>query len=478
MTDEIPFSQLSIIVDLTSSSFDFKKLYGEISSEPPANSEHHYWHFGGLRSFTIPFQTDDDEITIKNVISKLELLQHPPARYPPYWLSYKKFDPEPLVREVIKKNYKLGRFNTNKQFQIEYTSGAFIQLNRYVYDTETQMIDRSRLIFYHDRIDLDYTIKELDLDQNYKEKKMRKTFKAEIMDKCAVVMKEENKLILFINMSGNPIEYQGMIDDEKLNIQDDSSLQKSIEPNITYKRTAPKESRPFYSTIRLVISLANNNSDDLNEENQHEKSQNLSYCYKKFQEFFQRNHIHECSGRIFSRSSIKDISVIRSSFMLNETMSFIKQYCWHMLLSIGYRFQQRLTDGFIQHMNSIVDDDEFYQTSLHIWRRSNEYYFLNLINEFKHYQDKIAALALLSTTSGNTQQDGELERWSLHNPPEHYAYVPSVTVTPTTICVKPLKLVKTNRVLREKQFGGNLMFALVDVKDETGTIDLFPHDCM
>jgi hypothetical protein len=47
--------------------------------------------------------------------------------------------------------------------------------------------------------------------------------------------------------------------------------------------------------------------------------------------------------------------------MLNETTSFIKQYCWQMLMSIGYRFQQRLTTDFIQQMNFIQDDDEFYQ---------------------------------------------------------------------------------------------------------------------
>ena len=47
--------------------------------------------------------------------------------------------------------------------------------------------------------------------------------------------------------------------------------------------------------------------------------------------------------------------------MANERISFIKQYCWQMLLSIGYRFQQRLTTRFIQWMNRIEDDDEFYQ---------------------------------------------------------------------------------------------------------------------
>jgi len=81
-------------------------------------------------------------------------------------------------------------------------------------------------------------------------------------------------------------------------------------------------------------------------------------------------------------------------------------------------------------------------------------------------------------SEGFKKGEGEQERWSLKNPPRHYAYVPSVTLTPTTICVKPFKLVKTNRVLREKKFGGNLMFSLVDVKDENGTTDLFPHDRM
>ena len=51
--------------------------------------------------------------------------------------------------------------------------------------------------------------------------------------------------------------------------------------------------------------------------------------------------------------------------MSNETTSFIKQYCWQMLMSIGYRFQQRLTTDFIQQMNLIEDEDEFYQVIDH-----------------------------------------------------------------------------------------------------------------
>ncbi len=463
MADEISAPQLSIIVDHTSAPLDFKRLYAHLSSQPPLNSDHHYWHFGGLRYYTIPFQSTDDETTINNVISKLKYLQNQPSLVSPFWISDKKCQQTRTYlpsAEVVKKNLRLRGFHSNNTYQIEYTSGALVQLNRYVYDPQTEIKDGCRLTFYHDRIDLDY---------GGKENKLRKTFKADLMDKSAVIMEEERRLTLFINMSGNPVEYADLSDDEKKPVEQE----KTTEPTVSYRRTAPRQSQPFYSTIRLVISPLH---DHLNDDNQ------LQRLSSHFKEFFVRNYIHDCFGTIRSIPSIKDLSSLSSSPMINENMSFIKQYCWQMLLSIGYRFQQRLTEGFIQHLNLIEDDDESYQTALHIWRRSNEYYFIDLLAELHSYQEKIAAAALLSS-SNNTHGRGkkeksEQERWSIRTPPRHYAYVPSVTLTPTTICAKPLKLVKTNRVLREEQFGGNLMFALVDVKEENGTMELFPHDCM
>jgi RNA-dependent RNA polymerase len=44
--------------------------------------------------------------------------------------------------------------------------------------------------------------------------------------------------------------------------------------------------------------------------------------------------------------------------------------------------------------------------------------------------------------------------------------VPSVRVTPTTIQVQPLRLVKLHRVLREKNFNDPLCYALVEIRDE------------
>jgi hypothetical protein len=232
MSDELsssssspPCAQLSIIVDLTSSSFDFKTLYNHLSSQPPTNSDHHHWHFGGLRSYTIPFQSNHDETTINRVISKLKLLQNHLSILPPFWISYKKCQPPPpppqqqqtsplttTTPEVIRKNVKLGKFYTNNGFDMEYTGGALVELNKYIWDIQTQINEPWRLVFYHDKIDIDYGCKE---------KKMRKTLKVEMMDRCAVIMTQKDGFTLFINMNGNPIEYEAGNSNIPLNTNED-----------------------------------------------------------------------------------------------------------------------------------------------------------------------------------------------------------------------------------------------------------------
>jgi hypothetical protein len=49
---------------------------------------------------------------------------------------------------------------------------------------------------------------------------------------------------------------------------------------------------------------------------------------------------------------------------------------------------------------------------------------------------------------------------SLTDSSKNMAYAPSVTITPTTVCVKPFKLAKTNRIIREGKFGGVSNFCL------------------
>jgi hypothetical protein len=212
MSDEISSSssppQLSIIVDLTTSAFDFKTVYNNLSSQPPPNTDHHYWHFGGLRSYTIPFESNHDETTINHVISKLKLLQNQLSNLPPFWILYKEGEQKSIVSpvEVIRKNAKLGKFYTNNTYQIEYTSGALVQLDKYIYNPQTEIKESWRIVFYHDRIDIDYGCKE---------NKLRKTLKAEMMDKCVIIMTQQDSFTLFINMTGNALDYKALNDDGK-----------------------------------------------------------------------------------------------------------------------------------------------------------------------------------------------------------------------------------------------------------------------
>lgn len=56
-----------------------------------------------------------------------------------------------------------------------------------------------------------------------------------------------------------------------------------------------------------------------------------------------------------------------------------------------------------------------------------------------------------------------------------FAYVPSIRITPTTRQVRPLKLVKKHRLLREQNFNDPFSFALVEIRDESNR-DLYSRD--
>jgi hypothetical protein len=343
MTKELTNAQLNVIFDSISSSFDFRTLYNHISSEPPDNAEHHYWHFGGLRSYSITFCSTDDEAAIARQVDKLKLIQTYQSLLPPFWISYRKALSTTILTdlqssEVIKKNTKLGKCFVNKHFRIAYSAGALIQLNKYIYDTETEILDTQCLVFYHDRIELNYGTKD---------NKLRKTFKADMMDRCAIFMTQETSMTVYINTTGNPIDY------ESRNRQLESSPTASIESG-NYTRTAPRQSQPFYSTICLVISITN-------EPDSSEAKQSLNTCRTQLMEFFQRNHIHDCIGIIQNLPSRENLIEAKENYAKANSNSFIKQYCWQMLFSIGYRFQQRLNKGFIRQMSRIENDDEFYQ---------------------------------------------------------------------------------------------------------------------
>jgi hypothetical protein len=137
-----------------------------------------------------------------------------------------------------------------------------------------------------------------------------------------------------------------------------------------------------------------------------------------------------------------------------------------MLQNIGYRLQNQIDDRFCDDLCLLSRerynaDDLFYRVCVYLWRLFTLEPFVNLSNklhdavtESKRKRDDAAFGLINSLKSQNNTE----------------TYVPSVTLTPTTIRIKPLKLCRTNRVLRAtSEFGEALdHFVLVEIRDENG----------
>ena len=178
--------------------------------------------------------------------------------------------------------------------------------------------------------------------------------------------------------------------------------------------------------------------------------QNIRVAFREFLAFFYRHRIQICFA-----GSITDVSyqICRPRMERPIFDSFIKNYSWKMLLSLGHRFQQRLQPEFIDYLRTIKSNDRFYQLALHIWRRAKEYHFLNIDDEVKKYLENLKEM-------NPERNSGTSEICSFASSSKNLAHAPSVTITPTSIYVKPLKLAKTNRVIRELKFGGPANFCL------------------
>jgi hypothetical protein len=137
-----------------------------------------------------------------------------------------------------------------------------------------------------------------------------------------------------------------------------------------------------------------------------------------------------------------------------------------MLLSIGYRFQIQIDDQFCDDLCLLSRerknaDDLFYRVCVYLSRLFTLEPFVNLSNEL---HDAIKE----SKRKRDDSSFGLINSLKSQNNTE--TYVPSVTLTPTTIRIKSLKLCRTNRVLRATaEFGEALdHFVLVEIRDENG----------
>jgi hypothetical protein len=132
--------------------------------------------------------------------------------------------------------------------------------------------------------------------------------------------------------------------------------------------------QPICSTIRISIKVSRVKDSSQKKSDRRFKNQtiqeyefrmdrilinNIHVAFREFLAFFYRHRIQICFAGSITDLSFKLSRPPRIERPIFNT--FIKNYSWQMLLSIGYRFQQRVTQKFIDYLKTIETDNEFYQ---------------------------------------------------------------------------------------------------------------------
>lgn len=135
--------------------------------------------------------------------------------------------------------------------------------------------------------------------------------------------------------------------------------------------------KPFCSTIRISIKVSKVKDSSQRKTNPRFKNQtieeyefrmdrilidNMRVAFREFLAFFYRHRIQICFAGSITEMAVK----LRLNHIEKPIFNaFIKNYSWQMLLSLGYRFQQQVSQKFIDYFKTIETDDEFYQVKFH-----------------------------------------------------------------------------------------------------------------
>ncbi|UJR29064.1 hypothetical protein I4U23_010278 [Adineta vaga] len=466
-------SRIILIVDSTSTSLNnlchiFEQLNIDLvhnETNKTVQVDHDLWCLGSLDAYTFTL-ANSNASTLPSCIHKLK--QYQLTKNDLFWFTFPRLSSkidENLIEHEMNSTTKVEFIDSllnpleindneeefdkkfcplNEGIYVEMSFGSLVSLGSFhCFETIKKFngtIRTWKITFYQNHFDLDF---QKSSNDNPLEE-YRKRIKSEFIENCAVINTLHDGFLIYLNMKANCIDY---FNSDRTKPSSDNFI-----------RVVPKQPRPLCSTFRLLIKLDNNAiqasvTRHLNE---------IKSVFSQFLSFFQRNYIAITYGSIQTSPGL----ILRP--LKPPFSSFIKNYAWSILVSLGYRFQQRVTPLFTAKMYTIEDDEDFYHTCIHLWRRTKEHLFVDLYEELIDYLSRQARIRA-------EERQTFLSKPTIKRPPKNYQYVPSVTLTPTTIVIKPLKLCKTNRVLRENNFGGPFNFALVEIREEDGGV-LYPLD--
>jgi len=481
----VKFARISIIVDKDDSDEQgFKHAQQRLQELSPTidltskKYSHEIWN-SGLYIYSLTFPT---ELTCNLLELVPQEINNEDKR--PYWLSFKQ-PPE----FIDKSFYKLTNQDTTKKgclFLIDnginasLSPGALTTMSRFHALKHHGYSKRGRwyMIIYDESIDIRSYERQPTAELGTSPSiSMKHKIPLEIIDRVAIFSPWKGGFALYLNIKGNIHVYKKII---------------KSETGTLFERQGMKNNTPIpaFTTIRLRFQLMDDeiiaetlertetitstmsNADKQTsiQARKEELLQQIREIFQNLIKFFDKNRIHICFARIKSHEiSLEEILSLNAI----NFQSFVRNFSWTMLQQMNFRVQVQIcrfsselkkklekyeNERFPEETSEQIDD-RFYRLCLYLHRRASEYIFLNLNDEFDIAKDDYE-LKFKRAKEKRTQLK------NFNEISTSAAYVPSIVITPTTIKIRPLKLCKLNRVLREERFGGCLNFALVELRDE------------
>ncbi|CAF0867516.1 unnamed protein product [Adineta ricciae] len=213
------------------------------------------------------------------------------------------------------------------------------------------------------------------------------------------------------------------------------------------QNTNHEKLHPSFSTLRLSIQK---------DECEHSS---VDRCLRYMFQYCARHSIP------FNERSIEFLhrTYIYQKHFVVRTESFIIQYAWHMLASIGCRVYEQMVNSsrMTKRIVKLVrqgNEQRFYYVMERLQRLATgpEGYFVDLFKALSDIEHEYKKLYLSSIYHEKDQS------W------KNYVRIPWFRFTPTRLIVKPLKFMKSNRVFR---YIGNVKncMAFVDFRDDNGS---------
>jgi len=483
----------------------FQEIQSDIKLDT-VKSYHDIWNFG-LYIYPIAFEKSISCNLLKLIPEKID------EENRPFWFMFKrsptfhnlKFTyppPKDSNTRPVNSNLREGIIiKIDRGIRADFSSGALTSMARFcVLKNHVCMKQNGWSFYFHDEFFEIQTIKfeRLNNDSNLRLTQIKYKIPLDIIDRAAIFHLWNDGFSLFLNMKGNIHELHLGLEGKRK--EDNNVGGKNFVP---FKRQGIGKdgAKPLFSTIRIRLCVQNDEDlinsfdrekktskdtsrDDINELLKTTREESLNQIrgiFKHLLDFFYKNRIHVCFGPIYQR-----VAAVEQLNTLNNQIfpTFIQSYSWTMLCSIGFRLQMQLilSKTFIKRLHEYSElinrdetpsdiDDRFYRLCLYLHRRSSEYFFLDLDQEIEigidEYKIKSERLKRKKFEIQNFNQSSSSTSST--------AYIPSVVLTPTTIKIRPFKLCKLNRVLREEKFGGVLNFALIELRDEAQRL-LFPTE--